>query len=248
MPTLDVINQEKKKVGTIDLSDAVFGVKVNIPLVHQVIKAQLAGRRQGTAKTKVKSEVRGGGRKPFKQKGTGNARQGSSRSPLQPGGGQNFGPQPRSYEQATPKEMVRGALRSALSDRVKAERLLVVDEFKLSTAKTKAFDELLKKKLELNKVLIVDDANKNLELSARNVPQVKVLRTEGLNVYDIVRYDWVMFTKRAIEAIQTRLGSEEGAAKPARTAAKATRPAAAKTSKASAKGGKASSARGASEE
>ena len=121
MPTLDVIDQSKKKVGSIQLRDDVFGVDVNVALVHQVIKAQLAGRRQGTAKTKTKREVRGGGRKPFKQKGTGNARQGSSRSPLQPGGGQSFGPQPRSYEQATPKEMMRGALRSALSDRVKAE-------------------------------------------------------------------------------------------------------------------------------
>ncbi len=129
MPTLELINQEKEKVGTIELRDDVFAVAVNVPLVHQVLKAQLAGRRQGTAKTKTKSEVRGGGRKPFRQKGTGNARQGSIRSPLQPGGGQNFGPQPRSYEQATPKEMVRGALRSALSDRVKANRLLVVDEF-----------------------------------------------------------------------------------------------------------------------
>jgi len=114
MPTLDLLNQEKKKVGTIDLRDDVFAVDVNVPLVHQVLKAQLAGRRQGTAKTKTKSEVRGGGRKPFRQKGTGNARQGSSRSPLQPGGGQSFGPVPRSYAQSTPKEMVRGALRSAL--------------------------------------------------------------------------------------------------------------------------------------
>jgi large subunit ribosomal protein L4 len=205
MPTLEVINQEKKKVGSIDLRDDVFAVEVNIPLVHQVIKAQLAGRRQGTAKTKTKAEVRGGGKKPFRQKGTGNARQGSSRSPLQPGGGQNFGPQPRSYEQATPKEMVRGALRSALSDRVKAQRFLVVDEFKLDTHKTKAFNELMTQKLELTKVLIVDDANRNLELSGRNVPKVKVLRTEGLNVYDLVRYDWVVMTKRAVQAVETRL-------------------------------------------
>src|SRR4051812_46382552 len=133
MPTLDVINQEKKKVGTIDLSDAVFAVKVNVPLVHQVIKAQLAGRRQGNAKTKTKSEVRGGGRKPYRQKGTGNARQGSIRSPLKAGGGQSHGPVPRSYEQGTPKEMMRGALRSALSDRVKAQRVLIVDEFKLES-------------------------------------------------------------------------------------------------------------------
>ena len=205
MATLDVINQEKKKVGTIDLRDDVFAVEINIPLVHQVLKAQLAGRRQGTAKTKTKSEVRGGGRKPFRQKGTGNARQGSTRSPLHPGGGQTFGPQPRDYTQRTPKEMMRGALRSALSDRVKASRMLIVDEFKISEIKTKAFSELLSKKLQLDKVLIVDDQNKNLELSSRNVPRVKVLRTEGLNVYDIVRYDWVIFTKRAVQAVETRL-------------------------------------------
>ena len=205
MPTLDVINQEKKKVGSIELRDDVFAVPVNVALVHQVLKAQLAGRRQGTAKTKVKSEVRGGGKKPFKQKGTGNARQGSSRSPLQPGGGQNFGPQPRSYEQATPKEMVRGALRSALSDRLKSGRFLVVDEFKLAAIKTAALNDVINGKLALEQVLIVDDANKNLELSGRNLPRVKVLRTEGLNVYDIVRNEWVVFTKRAVQAIETRL-------------------------------------------
>src|SRR5690349_11827400 len=155
MPKIDLLNQENQKVGTIDLHDDVFAAEVNVPLVHQVLKAQLAGRRQGTAKTKTKSEVRGGGRKPFRQKGTGNARQGSTRSPLHPGGGQNFGPQPRSYEQATPKEMVRGALRSALSDRVKASRLLVVDEFKLDSIKTKTLSDLLSKKFKLDQVLIV---------------------------------------------------------------------------------------------
>jgi len=205
MATLDVISQDKKKVGTIELRDDVFAVEVNVPLVHQVIKAQLAGRRQGTAKTKTKSEVRGGGRKPFKQKGTGNARQGSIRSPLKPGGGQNFGPQPRSYEQSTPKEMMRGALRSALSDRVKAARVLVVDEFKISDAKTRTLNGILVKNLDLSKVLIVDDANQNLERSGRNLPYVKVLRTEGLNVYDVVRYDWIVFTKRAVQAVETRL-------------------------------------------
>jgi large subunit ribosomal protein L4 len=208
MASFELLNQEKKKVGTVDLRDDVFAVDVNIPLVHQVIKAQLAGRRRGTAKTKTKAEVRGGGRKPFKQKGTGNARQGSTRSPLQVGGGQSFGPQPRSYEQATPKEMVRGALRSALSDRVKAKRLMVVDEFKLSAPKTKAFHELMSKKWDLTKVLIVDDANRNLELSGRNIPRLKVLRTEGINVYDIVRYDWVILTQRAAKAVEARLAPE----------------------------------------
>lgn len=205
MPTLDVVDQSKKKVGSIDLNDAVFGADVNVALVHQVLKAQMAGRRQGTAKTKVKSEVRGGGKKPFKQKGTGNARQGSTRSPLQPGGGQNFGPQPRSYEQATPKEMIRGALRSALSDRVKESRVLIVDEFKFGEIKTKALSDVLKGKFALDQALIVDDANRNLELSVRNLPKFKVLKTEGLNVYDIVRYDWLILTKRAAKAVETRL-------------------------------------------
>jgi large subunit ribosomal protein L4 len=205
MPTLDLINQEKKKVGTISLRDDVFAVEVNHPLVHQVIKAQLADRRQGTAKTKVKSEVRGGGKKPYKQKGTGNARRGSQRSSLMVGGGQNFGPQPRSYAQATPKEMMRGALRSALSDRVKAARVIIVDEFKISDVKTKAFNEVLKKNLELDKVLIIDDKNEKLELSGRNIKHVRILRTEGVNVYDLVKYPWVVFTKRAIEKIGERL-------------------------------------------
>ncbi len=205
MPTIDVINLEKKKVGTIDLNADVFGVEINVPLVHQVIKAQLAGRRQGTAKTKTKSEIRGGGRKPFRQKGTGNARQGSTRSPLNPGGGQNFGPQPRSYEQATPKEMMRGALRSALSDRVKADRVLVVDDFKLSSAKTKVLNDILKQKLELENVLIVDTQNESLERSGRNIAKVRVLRAEGLNVYDIVKYDWLVLTKNAVQAVETRL-------------------------------------------
>lgn len=210
MPSLDLIDQNKKKVGTIQLRDDVFAVDVNIALVHQVIKAQLAGRRQGTAKTKTKAEVRGGGKKPFRQKGTGNARQGSNRSSIHVGGGQNFGPQPRSYEQSTPKEMVRGALRSVLSDRVKANRMIVVDEFKLDSIKTKAFNELLKQKLELDQALIIDDANQNLERSGRNIPHIKVLRTEGLNVYDVVRYDWVILTKRAVQAIESRLAPAAG--------------------------------------
>ncbi len=208
MPTIDIVSQENKKVGTMDLEAAVFAVDVNYPLVHQVIKAQLANRRQGTAKTKTKSEVRGGGRKPFKQKGTGSARQGSTRSSLNVGGGQNFGPQPRSYEQATPKEMMRGALRSALSDRVKASRFLVVDEFKFAGPKTKVFAEMMKNNFKLEKVLIVDDRNEFLELSGRNVPRVRVLRTEGLNVYDIVRHEWIVMTKKAVATATARLSTE----------------------------------------
>ncbi len=208
MPTLDIVNQKNEKVGSMDLDASVFGIDVNYPLVHQVIKAQLANRRQGTADTKTKSEVRGGGKKPFKQKGTGSARQGSTRSSLMVGGGANFGPTPRSYEQATPKEMMRGALRSALSDRVKSKRFIIVDDFKIATPKTKAFADMLNNNFKLEKVLFVDDMNKNLELSGRNVPKVRVLRTEGLNVYDIVRHEWIVMTKKAIAATTARLSTE----------------------------------------
>lgn len=208
MATIDLLSQDKKKVGTIELRDDVFAVPVNVALVHQVIKAQNATRRQGTAKTKTKSEVRGGGRKPYKQKGTGNARRGSQRSPLIPGGGQSFGPRPRCYEQRTPKEMVKGALRSALSDRFKAQRLLVLDKLELKAIKTAAMGEIVSKGLGLSKVLIIDGANRTVELSARNLPGVKVLRTEGLNVYDIIKHDWLVMTKGAVATIESRLGEQ----------------------------------------
>jgi large subunit ribosomal protein L4 len=209
MPTLDLRDQNNTKIGTIDLLEDVFGVKVNVPLVHQVLKAQLASRRQGTAKTKTKGEVRGGGRKPFKQKGTGNARQGSSRSPLHPGGGQTFGPQPRSYVQSTPKEMVRGALRSALSDRVRSERLIVVDAFHFEQKKTQVLYRLLQDRWKLDGLLIVDHANLNLELSGRNIPGLKILKQEGLNVYDILHSEWMIVTQAAIRSMEARLGSAQ---------------------------------------
>ena len=205
MATVSVINQSKEKVGTIELRDDVFGVEVNIPLVHQALKAYLANQRQGTHKTKTKSEVRGGGRKPFKQKGTGNARQGSTRSPLHPGGGQSFGPQPRDYTQYTPKEMVRGALRSALSDRLKSDRLIVMDEFLVPKPKTKLLHAVLKDQLALHDVLIVDDSNVHLERAARNIGRVKITHADSLNVYDVVDFEWLVLTKRAVQNIETRL-------------------------------------------
>jgi len=211
MLNLDIVDLSNSKVGSMTLAEEVFGVKVNYALVHQVIKAQLANRRQGTAKTKTKSEIRGGGKKPYKQKGTGSARRGSSRSSLMVGGGQNFGPQPRSYAQATPKEMMRGALRSALSDRVQSKRLVIVDEFKLSSVKTKTFNDLMKKNFKMDKILIVDENNKNLELSGRNIPKLRVLRTEGINVYDIVRHDWIIMTKKSVETVTARLSSAKKA-------------------------------------
>lgn len=209
MPAFDVINQERKKVGTIELSERVFAGPVNIPLVHQVLQAQLAGRRQGNASTKNKDEVRGGGKKPFRQKGTGNARQGSSRSPLMVGGGSTFGPKPRSYDKPPTKQMVRGALRSVLSDRAKAGRLLIVDEFTLTESKTRVCVEIFKKKLELDKALVVDASNEALERSARNIPHFRVLRTEGINVYDVIRFPWLVLTKRAALAVDARLSKEK---------------------------------------
>ena len=208
MPSLELYNQKKEKVGSVNLSEAVFAAEINRGLVHQVVKAQLADRRQGTAKTKVKSEVRGGGRKPFKQKGTGNARQGSTRSPLMVGGGQNFGPQPRSYAERTPKEMVRGALRSALSDRVKAARVIVLDKLTFAQPKTKDAEKMIKETFQLDKVLLVAGADQNVELSMRNLKGVRMLRTEGLNVYDILKHDWLMITQDAVKAIEARLGTE----------------------------------------
>jgi large subunit ribosomal protein L4 len=209
MPSLELFNQKKEKVGNITLSDAVFATEINRGLVHQVVKAQLADRRQGTAKTKVKSEVRGGGAKPFKQKGTGNARQGSTRSPLMVGGGQNFGPQPRSYAERTPKEMVKGALRSALSDRVKAARVIVLDKLTFAKPKTSDAEKVIKDTFKLDKVLVIATADQNVELSMRNLKGVRMLRTEGLNVYDILKHDWLMMTQDAVKAIETRLGVEK---------------------------------------
>jgi large subunit ribosomal protein L4 len=205
MATIEIVSQENKKVGTMELADGVFGVPVNVALVHQVIKAQLAGRRQGTHKVKTKAEVRGGGKKPYKQKGTGNARRGSTRSPICVGGGQAHGPTPRDYSQKTPKKMMQGALRSALSDRFKANRIVVIDQFKLVDIKTKSFSEVLAKKFKVKNVLIVDEANENLMLSARNIGNTKVLRTEGLNVYDIVDHEWLFLTKNSVETLQARL-------------------------------------------
>ncbi len=205
MPNLEVFNQKKEKVGSLALSESVFGTKVNKALVHQVLKAQMAGERQGTAKTKTKGEVRGGGKKPFKQKGTGNARQGSSRSPLMPGGGQNFGPQPRSYQEATPKEMSRGALRSALSDRVAAKHVIIIDQFTFAKPKTQYASKILIDTFGFENVLVVTSENKNFELSARNLKGVKVVRTEGVNLYDIIRHDWLVLTQDAAKAIDARL-------------------------------------------
>ena len=206
MAIVDVVNFKNEKVGTIELSDAVFSQKVNGPLVLQVIKAQLAGRRQGTASTKTKGMIRGGGKKPFRQKGTGNSRQGSNRSPLMPGGGCAHGPKPRKYNQRTPKEMVRGALRCVLSDKLAAKHLVIVDKFDFKTPKTKILSEALTKAFNVKKVLLVDTKNDNLSLASRNLPTVNYVTTDHINAYDMVKHEWLILSKASAEALSARLG------------------------------------------
>ncbi|MCX5885554.1 MAG: 50S ribosomal protein L4 [Proteobacteria bacterium] len=204
MAVFDIYDQEKNRISEIDLDDKIFGAKVDKNLFHEVVKMQLANRRGGNACTKTRSEVSGGGRKPWRQKGTGRARAGSTRSPLWVGGGVVFGPKPRDYSYSLPKKVRRAALKSALSLKVKEGKLLIVDNLNLEEIKTKAFVSLLKR-LAVEGALIVDSDNVNLERSARNLHTVKVLRPEGLNVYDILKYEYLLLTKQSAEKIQERL-------------------------------------------
>lgn len=204
MAVFDIYDQEKNRISEIDLDDKIFGAKVDKNLFHEVVKMQLANRRGGNACTKTRSEVSGGGRKPWRQKGTGRARAGSTRSPLWVGGGVVFGPKPRDYSYSLPKKVRRAALKSALSLKVKEGKLLIVENLNLEEIKTKAFVSLLKR-LAVEDALIVDSDNVNLERSARNLHTVKVLRPEGLNVYDILKYEYLLLTKQSAEKIQERL-------------------------------------------
>ncbi len=205
MAQCDLYNLEKKKVGKIELPDQIFASPVKPHLFHEVTTWQLAKRRRGTADTKERSEVRGGGRKPWKQKGTGRARAGTSRSPIWRGGGTIFGPQPRDYDYPLPKKVRLAALRSALSLRHQEGKLLLLDAFSSPEIKTKAFVKAMEGLGIKSAVLVTDGENLNLERSARNVPWVKVLRHNGLNVYDILKYEHLIILKPAIEKIEERL-------------------------------------------
>jgi large subunit ribosomal protein L4 len=204
MTVLDVYNINKEKVSQIEVDESVFGVEVKEHLFYEIIRAQLANRRSGTACTKTRGEVSGGGRKPWKQKGTGRARAGSTRSPVWRGGGISFGPKPRDYSYQVPKKVKRVALCSALTKKLKEEKILILDKFELTEIKTKAFRSILAK-LANSRTLIIDDENQNLSLSARNVPNVKVLPPQGLNLYDILYYDGLLITLPSLEKIQRRL-------------------------------------------
>ena len=202
MANVSVYNIEGKEVGTIDLNDAVFGVEVNEHLVHMAVVCQLANKRQGTQKAKTRSEVSGGGRKPWRQKGTGHARQGSTRAPQWTGGGVVFAPTPRDYSFKLNKKERRAALKSALTSRVEEKKFIVVDEINFDEIKTKKFQDVLNN-LSVSKALVVlEDGNKNAELSARNIADVKTAKTNTINVYDILKYNTVIATKAAVQAIE----------------------------------------------
>ena len=202
MANVSVYNIEGKEVGTIDLSDAVFGVEVNEHLVHMAVVSQLANKRQGTQKAKTRSEVSGGGRKPWRQKGTGHARQGSTRSPQWTGGGVVFAPKPRDYSFKMNKKEKRAALKSALTSRVQENKLIVIDELKFDEIKTKNFKAVMDN-LKVNKAYVVLNENdEKVVKSARNLPNVQTALTNTINVYDVMKGGTVILTKDAVKTIE----------------------------------------------
>jgi len=206
MYSADIYNTSKEKVSRVDLDEKIFGCEVKPHLLYEAVKMQLANRRSGTASTKNRAQVSGGGKKPWKQKGTGRARVGSIRSPLWRSGGTVFGPFPRSYSYRMSKKMRKSALRAALSMKLKENKVLLIDSLDLPEIKTKTFVRLMSQ-LEVKDGLIIDDANANLERSARNVSFIKILRPEGLNVYDILKYDTLVITQPCLEKITRTLSA-----------------------------------------
>jgi large subunit ribosomal protein L4 len=205
MPVLDVQNINGKKISQVELADDVFSVPVKTSVLHQVVTMQLANRRAGTAAVKHRSEVSGSRRKLYRQKGTGRARRGDIKSPLLRGGGVVFGPDDRNYTHKVPKKVRKLALKMALSSKLNKNELMVLDQLELEKIKTSAFVDVLKNlKLE-NALFVTEKKNENLELSSRNVPDVKVLRSEGLNVYDILKFRTLVLLEPAVKNIEGRL-------------------------------------------
>ena len=202
MAKVAVYNMEGKEVDSIELNDSIIGVEINEHLVHMAVLQQLANNRQGTQKAKTRSEVRGGGRKPWRQKGTGHARQGSTRAPQWTGGGVVFAPTPRDYSFKLNKKEKRAALKSALTSRVSENKIIVVDELKLDSIKTKNFVQVMNN-LKVEKALVVlNDMDTNVIASAANIPTVKTTQTGELNVFDVLKYDTVVVTKAAVATIE----------------------------------------------
>ena len=202
MANVSVYNMEGKEVGTIELNDAVFGAPVNEHLVHMAVVQQLANNRQGTQKAKTRSEVSGGGRKPWRQKGTGHARQGSIRAPQWKGGGVVFAPVPRDYSFKLNKKEKRAALKSVLSDKVSNGKLVVVDELKFDEIKTKRFTEVMKNLKVESGLVVIADNNENIVLSARNVADIDTTLVNTINVYDVLNAKTLVLTKDAVAKIE----------------------------------------------
>jgi len=205
MAVVDVLNSKAEKVSQTDLTDDIFNIDVKSSVLHEVVKMQLASKRAGSASVKHRSDVRGSGAKLFRQKGTGRARRGDIKAPLLRGGGSVFGPDPGSYAYRVPKKVRKLALKMALSSKLKANSLVVVDKIEMDKIKTKAFIDLMDALNAKNALIVTDKKNENLERSARNVPGVKVLRIEGLNVYDILKYENLVLTEPSIKSIEGRL-------------------------------------------
>jgi large subunit ribosomal protein L4 len=205
MAVVDVINCSGEKVSEIDLNETIYNVPVKTSVLHEVVKMQLAGKRTGTASTKARSEIRGSGRKLFRQKGTGRARRGNIKAPLLRGGGVTFGPAPRSFAYKAPKKVRKQALKMALSSKLQENGIIVLDDFKLDQIKTKDFVGVTETLQVKNVLIVTDQKNENLELSSRNVPGVKVMRSEGLNVYDILKYETLVLMEASVKAIEGRL-------------------------------------------
>lgn len=205
MAKIAVYDINKNQVAERELADDIFNTDVRSYLIHDMVRYQLAARRQGTADSKTRSEVRGGGKKPYKQKGTGNARQGCIRAPHYVGGGAAFGPQPRSYEFKLNRKVKKAALKSAISVRFKQEKLTVLNALALEKISTKGFVEILNRFELANVLVVIDAANPAVELSARNLPQVKVLRAEGVNVYDVMKYRNLVLTEGAVSQLEGAL-------------------------------------------
>jgi len=205
MPVAGVYDIENNRVSEIHLSDAVFGAEVNHDVLHDVVRMQLAGRRSGTASTKRRQEVRGGGKKPWRQKGTGRARAGTNRSPLWRGGGIVFGPLPRDYAYKVPKKVKKLALVSALSMKAKEGKILVLKDFPMDSIKTKKFKEVIDRFGLRKALLVLDKSNPVLQKSARNVEGIKLIRSEGVNVYDLLNYDHVVLFEPSVKIIEGAL-------------------------------------------
>jgi len=205
MSVLSVYDIEKSKVSELEVSDSVFGVPIKEHLIYEVVRMQMASRRKGTASTKGRSDVRGGGRKPWRQKGTGRARVGTIRSPIWRGGGIVFGPKPRDYSYKIPKKARKAALKSVLSLKVKEDKLLILRGFPMEEIKTKKFKEILDR-FELKSVLFVlDKSDPTLEKSSRNIRDIKMMRSEGVNVYDLLRYDNLVMLEPSVKMIERAL-------------------------------------------